>query len=113
MAKITENLLSIKSLHQKYDQYWDYGNNASYERQYEKRDREARDVHDIEHGLSEKELRILFKILSRHYQDCGRKRGAILRYIKHYKEIEDEKKPKLSLFNLHRELLNKAKSTAF
>ena len=108
MAKITENLLSIDSLHQRHDRYWDYGNNASYERQHEKRDREARDVHDIEHGLSEKELRILFKILSRHYQDCGRKRGAILRYIKHYKEIEDEQKPKLSLFNLHRELLNKS-----
>ena len=109
MAKITENLLSIKSLHQKYDQYWDYGNNASYERQYEKRDREARDVHDIEHGLSEKELRILFKILSRHYQDCGRKRGAILRYIKHYKEIEDQQKPKLSLFKLHRNLLKSSR----
>ena len=105
MAQITKKLLNTKSLHQLSDPYWDHGNTPSYERSYQRRDREARDVHEIEHGLSEKELRILFKILNRHYQDCGRKRGAILRYIKHYKEIEDQQKPKLSLFKLHRNLL--------
>lgn len=109
MAQITEKLLKTKSLHQLSDPYWDYGNTPSYERSYQRRDREARDVHEIEHGLSEKELRILFKILSRHYQDCGRKRGAILRYIKHYKEIEDQQKPKLSLFKLHRNLLKSSR----
>jgi hypothetical protein len=109
MAEITKKLLNTKSLHQLFDPYWDYGNSAAYERKYQGRDREARDVHEIEHGLSEKELRILFKILSRHYQDCGRKRGAILRYIKHYKEIEDQQKPKLSLFKLHRNLLKSSR----
>ena len=44
------------------------------------------DTNDIEHGLSDQELRVLFKILGKCYDDCGRKRGAILRYIKHYIE---------------------------
>ena len=49
------------------------------------------DTHEIEHGLEDDELRILFKILGRHYSSdtgVGRKRGAILRYIKHFKETQ-------------------------
>lgn len=42
------------------------------------------DTYDIEHGLSKPELRILLKIVAKQLPDCGRKRGAILRYIKAY-----------------------------
>ena len=40
-------------------------------------------------GLNVQEQRILMKILRKDFQDCGRKRGAILRYIKHFKEEQD------------------------
>lgn len=49
------------------------------------------DEHEIQHGLDKHELRILFKILGRYYDSdtgVGRKRGAILRYIKHFKETQ-------------------------
>ena len=49
------------------------------------------DEHEIEHGLDKDDLRILFKILGRYYDSdtgVGRKRGAILRYIKHFKETQ-------------------------
>ena len=49
------------------------------------------DKHEIDHGLDKEELRILFKILGRYYDSdtgVGRKRGAILRYIKHFKETQ-------------------------
>lgn len=42
------------------------------------------DEHEIENPLSKEQTRILFKILNRDLPDCGRKRGAILRYIKAY-----------------------------
>ena len=42
------------------------------------------DTYDIEHGLSSSDLRILLKIVAKQLPDCGRKRGAILRYIKAY-----------------------------
>ena len=44
------------------------------------------DTYDIEHGLTPAELRVLLKIVAKSYHDCGRKRGAILRYIKYYME---------------------------
>ena len=49
------------------------------------------DTHEIHHGLSDEDLRILHKILARAYPSdtgVGRKRGAILRYIKHFKETQ-------------------------
>ena len=39
--------------------------------------------------LSVADQRILQKILRKDFQDCGRKRGAILRYIKHFKKEPD------------------------
>jgi len=42
------------------------------------------DTYDIEHGLSNADLRVLLKIVAKKLPDCGRKRGAILRYIKAY-----------------------------
>lgn len=47
-----------------------------------------KDDYTVEHGLSDKEIRILFKIMAKDYHDAGRKRGAILRYINYYKEME-------------------------
>lgn len=44
------------------------------------------DNYEVQHGLTDNQIRILFKILARDLDDCGRKRGAILRYIKHYEE---------------------------
>jgi hypothetical protein len=44
------------------------------------------DTYEVNHGLTDNQIRILFKILARDLEDCGRKRGAILRYIKHYEE---------------------------
>ena len=49
------------------------------------------DEHEINHGLSKNEMRILHKILARAYPSdtgVGRKRGAILRYIKHFQETQ-------------------------
>jgi predicted transcriptional regulator len=49
------------------------------------------DTHEIEHGLQEDDMRILLKILARAYPTdtgVGRKRGAILRYIKYFKETQ-------------------------
>lgn len=51
-----------------------------------------KDEHPIEHNLSDKQIRILLKIVAREYEDCGRKRGAILRYLKHYEEQEEAQK---------------------
>jgi len=42
------------------------------------------DSHEIQHGLPNHKLRILFKIIAKDLPDCGRKRGAILRYIEAY-----------------------------
>lgn len=56
------------------------------------------DTYEVEHGLNNKELRILFKILAKQLPDCGRKRGAILRYIKAYQGEELKNIPK-SLHN--------------
>ena len=47
-----------------------------------------KDDYNIEHGLSDEDIRIIFKIMSKDYFDAGRKRGAILRYINYYKEME-------------------------
>jgi hypothetical protein len=49
------------------------------------------DTHEIQHGLEEDDMRILLKILARAYPTdtgVGRKRGAILRYIKYFKETQ-------------------------
>ena len=51
-----------------------------------------KDEHPIEHNLSDKQIRILLKIVAKEYEDCGRKRGAILRYLKHYEEQEEAQK---------------------
>jgi hypothetical protein len=40
-------------------------------------------------GLNAGDQRILQKILRKEFQDSGRKRGAILRYIKHFKKESD------------------------
>jgi hypothetical protein len=49
---------------------------------------EFKDDYNIEHGLSDEDIRIIFKIMAKNYHDAGRKRGAILRYINYYKEME-------------------------
>lgn len=45
------------------------------------------DWHDT--GLTPQDIRILQKILRKDFADAGRKRGAILRYIKHFKQDTD------------------------
>ena len=50
------------------------------------------DEYEINHGLSDSEIRVLLKIVAKEYEDCGRKRGAILRYIKHFQEVEAKAK---------------------
>lgn len=47
-----------------------------------------KDDYSVEHGLSDEDIRIIFKIMAKDYHDAGRKRGAILRYINQYKEME-------------------------
>jgi len=56
------------------------------------------DNYEIDHGLSPKELRTLLKIIAREFPDCGRKRGAILRYIKAY--IPEENTDNRKLYNI-------------
>jgi hypothetical protein len=46
-------------------------------------------------GLTNEDQRILQKILRKDFQDAGRKRGAILRYIKHFKKEPDSTGQKL------------------
>ena len=67
------------------------------------------DEYPVKHGLSDTQLRILFKILARDLEDCGRKRGAIMRYIKHY---EDKATPQgdISMFHALRALDDKTRT---
>ena len=53
------------------------------------------DKYEINHGLSPKEHRTLLKILAKDFPDCGRKRGAILRYIKAFTPEENTDNRKL------------------
>jgi len=50
------------------------------------------DTYPVEPDLSKQDLRTLYKIVNKQFYDCGRKRGAILRYIKAY---TPEPKPNL------------------
>tara|TARA_E500000318_G_scaffold111898_1_gene132496 strand:+ start:2375 stop:2713 length:339 start_codon:yes stop_codon:yes gene_type:complete len=52
-------------------------------------------------GLTNEDQRILKKILRKDFKDAGRKRGAILRYIKHFK-----KEPDSTGLKLHQVCLN-------
>lgn len=64
------------------------------------------DTHEIHHGLADEDMRILHKILARAYPSdtgVGRKRGAILRYIKHFKETQ-HKPAQVTGQQLHRYL---------
>ena len=64
------------------------------------------DTNEIHHGLADDEMRILHKILARDYPTdtgVGRKRGAILRYIKHFKETH-HKPAQVTGQQLHRYL---------
>lgn len=65
-----------------------------------------KDDYTVEHGLSDEEIRILFKIMAKDYPDAGRKRGAILRYINYYKEME------ASETNINRDLFRKLNQIA-
>jgi hypothetical protein len=49
----------------------------------------------VDTGLTNEDQRILQKILRKDFQDAGRKRGAILRYIKHFKKEPDSTGQKL------------------
>lgn len=49
-----------------------------------------KDIYEINHGLEDYQLRILLKILAKDLPDCGRKRGALLRYIDAYDKPLDE-----------------------
>jgi hypothetical protein len=42
------------------------------------------DTYEIQPDLTSEQLRVLFKIINKQLPDCGRKRGAILRYIRAY-----------------------------
>lgn len=48
------------------------------------------DTYPVDNPLNAEDTRILFKILHKHYADAGRKRGAILRYIKSYRELKPD-----------------------
>ena len=64
------------------------------------------DTHEIHHGLPDEDMRILHKILARDYPTdtgVGRKRGAILRYIKYFKETQ-HKPAQVTGQQLHRYL---------
>ena len=61
------------------------------------------DEHEIDNPLSKEATRILFKILRKELPDCGRKRGAILRYIKAYTP-EPERNLSYAMYNHIRNL---------
>ncbi len=48
------------------------------------------DTYPVDNPLNAEDTRILFKILRKEYVDCGRKRGAVLRYIKTYRELKPD-----------------------
>ena len=52
----------------------------------------VQDTYEIQWAdiLTREEERVLKKILLKDYPDAGRKRGAILRYIKHFKTEPDQ-----------------------
>lgn len=67
------------------------------------------DTWEVHHDLDARDLRILFKILARHYEDGGRKRGAILRYIKYFRDKEDARyADRLPLHRLRTQLKRKS-----
>ncbi len=69
-----------------------YNSNMVYANQRQQHQNERiDDSYEIQNPLTAEEQRILLKILTREYADSGRKRGAILRYIKHYKTDTEEK----------------------
>lgn len=42
------------------------------------------DTYEVKPAITPEQLRILFKIINKQLPNCGRKRGAILRYIEAY-----------------------------
>lgn len=71
-----------------------------------------KDDYTVEHGLSNEEIRILFKIMAKDYHDAGRKRGAILRYINYYKEMEaNETNTNVDLFRKLNQIARKNQRT--
>lgn len=73
-----------------------------YKQNLESQTQQEFDTYDVDNPLNAEDTRILFKILHKQYADCGRKRGAILRYIKAYREL----KPDQIGDRLYKQLLN-------
>lgn len=65
------------------------------------------DTYPIEMEISKEDFRVLCKIVNKLYGDCGRKRGAILRYIKHYREVENANRVNLPTKRLFNKLISK------
>lgn len=59
----------------------------------------------VDWEICESDVRILKKILRKDYSDCGRKRGAILRHIKHYKEVEQSQRSQINFARVHKALI--------
>lgn len=54
---------------------------------------ETEEINNPKHGLDEEELNILFNILAKKLPNCGRERGAIIRYINRHKKPKMERTP--------------------
>jgi len=80
------------SVYRWHENPWDFSRSDLEHLQAKLPEREAihLDTQPINHGLDKDDLRILFKILAKDLPECGRKRGAILRYIDAYKQPKQE-----------------------
>jgi hypothetical protein len=67
-------------------------------------------THKVVEPIPEDDLRILEKIYHKEYEDCGRKRGALLRYIKHYRESVEPVNHSQRLFKHINKLVRKSQS---
>lgn len=92
-TNITDALQDCRtSIHRWHENPWEFSRNDLEQLHLVLPGREAKhlDTHPIDHGLDKDDLRILFKILAKDLPECGRKRGAILRYIDAYKQPKQE-----------------------
>jgi hypothetical protein len=58
--------------------------------------------------IPEEDLHIIKKIYHKMYHDCGRKRSALMRYIKHFRETQEPKNFSKRLFAHINKLKRKA-----
>jgi len=69
---------------------------------------DTRPVQDRIPDIPEEDLHVIKKIYHKMYSDCGRKRGALMRYIKHFRETQEPENFSKRFFSHLRKLQRRA-----